>query len=588
MDGKGLQMTISGTTGAAPVKAVPALSPSVAPKTKAAPAPKKGMVWSPRSYTIPPSLAKLAAKPSGFASPENALLVKLAARPEAAALESMPRGAARKAAAWQALTDTAAASQRPFIELAEKLKSSGAIAGYEALVSPNMLIVTPKAGKTSDVLNAFSIDGVSAIYNNSGGDQVFPKPTGAPAVPSRPAKPSIMGPRSAPTWGYEVVNEFDVEDPKGQAPVGLTYGVELLGMPEAWKQGATGAGLVYGMIDSGVQWNHPALREAYRGSTAQGANHDYNWMDFEGSSPSPVDGRGHGTHVMGSVVGRTSKAQFGVAPEAKFIVSRGTGTGRIDSALRALQWMQAPTKRDGSAADATKAPDVVGMSWFMANPTEELFRDSIQNLRLAGIEVVKSAGNQGPGPSTITSPGHFPEIYAVAAVDKDGKVADFSSRGNARIPAGSPTLKPDFAAPGVNIISSIPGDGYGAKDGTSMAQPHFSAAVLAVLSKFPQLTHDQLTQVLAAGAIDPGTAGRDPEYGQGIINVPRSLEAAAQLLSGSEITVKPIRREDPAGAAMPTPAAPVATMPRRSIFGPATGPLGHIFLTAPKGQRRSA
>jgi bacillopeptidase F len=312
-------------------------------------------------------------------------------------------------------------------------------------------------------------------------------------------------------------------------------------MPEAWKQGATGAGMVYGVIDSGAQWTHPALREAYRGTNRMGADHDYNWMDFEGSSPMPIDARGHGTHVTGTGVGRTAAAQIGVAPDAKFIVARGTGTGRIDSALRALQWMQAPTKRDGSAPNPAKAPDVVGMSWWMGSSREELFRDSIQNLRLAGIEPVKSAGNKGDGPETITSPGHFPEIYAVAAVDKNGKVADFSSRGNALIPVGNPVAKPDFAAPGVAIMSSLPGDLYGENNGTSMAQPHFSGALLAILSKYPQLTHDQLTQVLAAGATDAGPAGRDTAYGQGVINVPRSLQAAAQLLAGSEVTVTPTR-----------------------------------------------
>lgn len=519
------------------------------------PAPGKPANFKPIHYTVPPSLQRLAEKPSPHGSPTGSWLIKLSARPQnASQIEAMPRGSERKAAAWNALVQTAASSQQPFIELAQKLKSSGAIAGYEALVSPNMLIVSPSPGKAREVLNAFALDGVAAIYDNSGGTQQYPLAPGQGAkaagllaadlsgASANKPRPGIISTAPPATWGYEVGPQIDLNDPRGQSPTGLTYGVQSIGMPEAWKQGATGAGLVYGMIDSGAQWTHPALREAYRGSNRNGADHDYNWMDFEGSSPMPIDARGHGTHVAGSVVGKTEKAQIGVAPEAKFIVARGTGTGRVDSALRAIQWMQAPTKRDGSATDPSKAPDVVGMSWWMGSPKEELFRDSIQNLRLAGIEVVKSAGNKGAGESTITSPGHFPEIFAVAAVDRRGAVADFSSRGNALIPAGNPVSKPDFAAPGVAIMSSVPGDGYGEKDGTSMAQPHFSGAVLAVLSKYPQLTHDQLTQVLAAGATDAGEAGRDTAYGQGIINVPRSLEAAAQLLSGHEVTVKPVRQ----------------------------------------------
>jgi subtilisin family serine protease len=179
------------------------------------------------------------------------------------------------------------------------------------------------------------------------------------------------------------------------------------------------------------------------------------------------------------------------------------------------------------------------MSWWMGKNNQDLFLESMQNLRAAGIEPVKSAGNNGPGAGTISSPGQFKELFSIGAVGPDGKIANFSSRGPAPFPKGSSTPKPDFAAPGVDVVSSIPGNRYGKMSGTSMAQPHFSGALLAIMSKYPQLTHDQLAQVLAAGAKDGGAPGVDAEYGAGIINLPATLAAAQKLVSPPAHRPKP-------------------------------------------------
>ncbi|MEO6866916.1 MAG: S8 family serine peptidase, partial [Gaiellales bacterium] len=301
--------------------------------------------------------------------------------------------------------------------------------------------------------------------------------------------------------------------------------VDLIGAPQAWEQGADGHGLVYGSIDTGADVTHEALVDAYRGT--QSGSHDYNWFDPTGRMSSPKDSQSHGTHTIGTVTG----AGVGVAPKAKFIAVAGL-TGQVDNTFRSLQWMLAPTKIDGTQPRPDLAPDVVGMSWWTGPNSEDLFLESMQDLRAAGIVPVKSAGNQGPNAGSITSPGQFSEIIATAAVDDKGNVASFSSRGPAPYPAGSTTPKPDFAAPGVNTISTTPGNRYGSMSGTSMAQPHMSAAVLAILSKFPALSDSQLQQVLEAGAIDKGAAGRDAEYGHGLINIPASLDAAAAILAG--------------------------------------------------------
>lgn len=453
----------------------------------------------------------------GVNAPQSAVIVKLAARPDFTAVQRMPRGAERKAAAYEALIDTAASSQKPFLELAEELKAEGLVTDVQALPSPNALVITPKAGKLQGVLNAFRTDGVSSIYGNDG-NLIWQ----AGAIAVQP--PKIV---DEPNWGLDV--KTDVVEPVAR-PTTTPYGIDLVGAPAAWAQGAAGAGLVYGSIDTGVDFTHEALVSNYRGTGSNGAaQHDYNWFDLgPRPSPAPKDGHGHGTHTTGSAVGK----EIGVAPEAKWIGVSGLA-GTADAALKSLLWMQAPTKLDGTAPDPTLAPDVVGMSWWMGKSNQDLFLESMQNLRAAGIIPVKSAGNQGPSAQSITSPGQFPEVVATAAVDEHSKVASFSSRGPAPYPKGSTTPKPDFAAPGVDVVSSMPNNRYGKMSGTSMAQPHMSGALLAVLSKYPQLDDNQLAAAFTAGATDRGAKGWDPEYGNGVINLPATLQAAERMLAKS-------------------------------------------------------
>lgn len=455
----------------------------------------------------------------------NAILVKLAARPDLQKFEAMPRGAERKTAVYNALVNTAAESQKSFVEIAEKLKQNGAITGYETLVSPNLLVLNPKSGKASEVSKAFQIAGVQAIYNNSSANTTWRPSTG------EITKPDIT---SGPTWGLDVIGDPTQTEGTEAAPAKNAWGVDLVGAPEAWKQGATGKGLVYGSIDTGADSSHEALQAQYRGTSADGTqSHDYNWVGLSGKG-APNDPGRHGTHTIGSVLGKVGDVATGVAPEAKWIAAQGLdGAATPDGLLKALQWMQAPTKVDGSAPDPTKAPDVVGMSWWTGPNTEDFFQESMQDLRAAGIEVVKSAGNKGPGPGTISSPGQYKEVIATAAVDANSDVANFSSRGPSKFKDanGNFAPKPDFAAPGVDVLSTLPGNKYGTMSGTSMAQPHMSGAVLSVLSKYPQLTHDQLVDVLKAGVTDRGPAGHDAEYGYGVINLPATLAAAEKLVN---------------------------------------------------------
>jgi len=440
---------------------------------------------------------------------KSALLVKLTARPDFSEIEEMPRGADRKQAAYDAIVENATQSQSAVLSGAiARLTRSGLVTGVQSLVSPNMLIVTPKAGKSQAVADALAgVAGIGEIFSNANGERVTAErdiPTSNPF---------------APWWG------LDVEPGSSQPvapPTTAPYGLRLIGAHKAWARGAEGEGMVYGSIDTGVDVTHEALVDSYRG-TVDGTD-DYNFFD-PGGSQTPIDKGEHGTHTVGTVLG----AGIGVAPKAKFIAASALGYN-VDGVLKALQWMLAPTRMDGTEPDATRAPDVVGMSWWTGKNNENLFLESMQDLRAAGIEPIKSAGNNGPGESTISSPGQYPEVISVAAVNSLGKIANFSSRGPAPYPDGATTDKPDYAMPGVDVISSTPGGVYKKMSGTSMAQPHMSGAILDILSAYPELTHDQLLEVLTAGAVDKGDAGYDFTYGNGLINLPASLDAAARLV----------------------------------------------------------
>jgi hypothetical protein len=177
------------------------------------------------------------ATPVAPAATSTALLVKLSARPDFSAVEAMPRGAARKQAAYDAIVATAAESQKPLVALAEQLKASGAVKGYELLVSPNMLVVTPNSGKTQAVADAFfGAAGVKAIYSNNDGKALT---KGKPVPSLAPGKP---------TWGLDVLPK--VTDVTTEAPPARPYGIYMICAPSAWEQKADGLVIVFGSNDT--------------------------------------------------------------------------------------------------------------------------------------------------------------------------------------------------------------------------------------------------------------------------------------------------------------------------------------------------
>jgi len=281
-------------------------------------------------------------------------------------------------------------------------------------------------------------------------------------------------------------------------------GVSYIRAPLVWDAGHTGQGIVIGGQDTGVKWDHPALKSRYRGWDGAKASHDYNWHDSIHSrggvcgadSLVPCDDDNHGTHTLGTVVGTDGGVnQIGVAPGAQFIACRNMdqGNGTPATYLECFEFFLAPYPVKGTPAqgDPSKAPDLTTNSWSCP-PSEgcsqATLRAAVEVQRAAGILTIVAAGNSGSGCSTVTDPpGHYDASYTVGAISSStGGLASFSSRGPVTID-GSQRIKPDITAPGVGVRSAVPSGSYGSLSGTSMATPHVAGAVALLWSAFPFL-----------------------------------------------------------------------------------------------------
>jgi subtilisin family serine protease len=314
-------------------------------------------------------------------------------------------------------------------------------------------------------------------------------------------------------------------------------GLDRINAPAAWEQGWTGAGRVVMNIDTGVDGNHPALIETFRGDVDGDGDVDESWFDpYDTHYPEPRDDHGHGTHTMGTICGRTSSDTIGVAVGAQWIaagaIDRGGGIPRtVADAIASFEWAVDP---DGDP-ETQDNPDAIGNSWGVTTghgypPCDRTFWQYIDACEVAGSAVIFSAGNEGPGPNSLRRPadrGTTPyNCFAVGAVDGNSNslpIAGFSSRGPSDCgPNGEEVIKPEVVAPGVNVRSSTPGGGYASWSGTSMASPHVTGAIGVIRSVNPDLDVDTIKEILMSTAYDSPSdheEGEDNNYGHGVIDL---------------------------------------------------------------------
>lgn len=274
----------------------------------------------------------------------------------------------------------------------------------------------------------------------------------------------------------------------------VPWGVKRINIGDASQ---TGNGVNVGILDTGVDSRHPDLAGNIKGGYSAIARID-----------SASDDNGHGTHVAGTIGAlQNSIGVLGVAPRANIYAIKvldAKGSGKLSSLIDGIGWC------------VEKGIKVVNMS--LSSSTEnQTFRDMVQSARKAGITMVCAAGNRGPGSNSVGYPAKYVESIAVAAIDENNNIANFSSRGR----------EISISAPGVDILSTWPGKQYRKSTGTSMAAPHVTGAVALLLEADPSLSPADIKSLLQASADRLDGVSSD-EQGAGVLNVSQALSRVSK------------------------------------------------------------
>jgi subtilisin family serine protease len=373
---------------------------------------------------------------------------------------------------------------------------------------------------------------------------------------------------------------------------GAPWGIERVGAPAVWDLGIRGEGVVVAGNDTGIFWEHEALKEAYRGWDGAQADHDRNWHDAVNGRAVPYDDHGHGTHTLGVAVGFGGEDELiGMAPESHWIGCKNmdqSGYGTPARYIECFEFFLAPYPHGGDPladGDPALAPDVVNNSWTC--PPEEgcdtdTLREAVEALRSAGIVPVFSAGNYGSGGCGTVHypPAVYDAAFSVGAFGVGDVIASFSSRGPV-VADSSGRLKPDVAAPGVSVRSSNSRGGYSNSGGTSSAAPHVAGQVALMISASSQLRGrvDDIEEIIIhttesrvapypCGGEDPGVVPNNT-WGHGIIDADYAVQAA--LVWPSPVpTATPSPTATPTSTAGPATPTPTAT--------PTPGTIWSVYL----------
>ncbi|MGK5533267.1 S8 family serine peptidase [Streptomyces sp. URMC 129] len=300
----------------------------------------------------------------------------------------------------------------------------------------------------------------------------------------------------------------------GLVEASLDESVPQIGAPEAWEAGYDGEGVTIAVLDTGISEDHPDLAGQVIATE--------NFSDADDAG----DRVGHGTHVA-SIAAGTGAASggtyTGVAPGAGLLngkVLNDEGIGYESWIVAGMEWA------------VEQGADVVNLS--IGGPVEQVdpVADALDALSAASDTLfVVAAGNEGPDPGTISSPGTAASALTVGAVDKSDAPAEFSSVGA----PGTGAVKPDVTAPGVDIgAAAAPGsdveeeaepvaDGYASLSGTSMAAPHTAGAAALLAQAHPDWTGEQLKSALTASA-QPGEGYSAYQQGAGRVDVAAALD----------------------------------------------------------------
>lgn len=294
-----------------------------------------------------------------------------------------------------------------------------------------------------------------------------------------------------------------------------SWGVSRIGADLAAQAGFTGAGIKVAVLDTGIDYNHPDLKDNYRG----GYNFVYDNDDPFDDSMSAYVPTGHGTHVAGIIGARNNgTGVVGVAPEVSLyavkVLNAGLA-GDVSDIIAGIEWA------------INNNVQIISMS-IGSNLYSEALREACDRAAQAGIILVAAAGNFNN--SSIEYPAAFDSVIAVTATRPDDTRPLYNY---------GPQM--ELAAPGVGIKSTVPGGGYGYLTGTSQAAPHVAGVAALLLASGITDTNgngtvaDEVRQRLAGTARDLGDPGWDAAFGYGLVDAARALGVSAEPQPSSPV-----------------------------------------------------
>ena len=308
----------------------------------------------------------------------------------------------------------------------------------------------------------------------------------------------------------------------GKVTPTLDKSVPQIGAPTAWAAGYDGSGTKVAILDTGIDATHADVADRIEEA-----------RNFS-SSADAVDRHGHGTHVASTIAGSgvVSGGRYkGVAPGAKLLIGKvlgDNGSGTESGVLAGMEWAAHSGAKVVSMSLGTNS--FTDGSDPMSQALNTLTKDT-------GTLFVVAAGNVGPEESTIGTPGAADAALTVAAVDDQDKIASFSSRGPR---FGDKAMKPDIAAPGVNIVAAraagtamgAPAEaGYTSASGTSMATPHVSGAAAILAQEHPDWDAATLKGALMSSARTSGNGGF--AEGSGRVDLTTAIRASVWATNAS-------------------------------------------------------
>ncbi|MEU4106734.1 type VII secretion-associated serine protease mycosin, partial [Streptomyces tanashiensis] len=293
---------------------------------------------------------------------------------------------------------------------------------------------------------------------------------------------------------------------------GIPWPLQRVLLDELW-QDTKGKGVQVAVIDTGVDDVNPQLREAVDAKSGKDyLKPDKNNPSFgdekRGKTDGTVDEVGHGTKVAGIIAARPRPGTgfVGLAPEATIIPIRQNdekNSGKSDTMALAIDWAVA------------KGADVINISQDTTQPLgpDSPMAKAVARAIAKNIVVVASAGNDGiDGTFKNTYPAAFPGVLAVASSDRNNERAVFSQ----------PGTFVGVAAPGVDIVSTVPGGGQCVDNGTSFSAPYVAGVAALIRAKYPKWTAAQVVTRIEQTAVR-SINGRDGYVGWGVVDPVRAL-----------------------------------------------------------------